>query len=189
MKTPPVRSSPCARGSSVALALRGLSTVPRPADCLRRATLTVHSKTWRALLAACLLSAGLCLTALAQFAIPWYTVDGGGGTSTGGVYAVSGTIGQPDAGGPMSGGNFGLTGGFWTLPQLVQTPGAPTLYITNAALGWATLWWTPATDTNWVLHERLSLTSGAWSNSPSGATNPVIVPATLPTKFYRLFQP
>jgi len=148
-----------------------------------------HSKTWRALLAFAVLSAGLGLTALAQFAIPWYTVDGGGGTSTGGVYSVSGTIGQPDAGPTMTNGQFSVTGGFWALPQVVQTPGAPTLYITNAAPGWATLWWTPSTDTNWVLQERLSLSSGAWTNSPSGPTNPVTVPATLPTKFYRLFKP
>ena len=33
-----------------------------------------------------------------DYAIDWHTIDGGGGTSTGGVYAVSGTIGQPDAG-------------------------------------------------------------------------------------------
>jgi hypothetical protein len=40
-----------------------------------------------------------------------------------------------------------------------------------------------------VLQERLSLTTGAWTNSSSGATNPVTVPATLPTKFYRLLKP
>jgi len=89
----------------------------------------------------------------------------------------------------MTGGHFSLTGGFWALPTLVQAPGAPTLYIANAAPGWATLWWTPATDTNWVLQERLSLTLGAWSNSPSGATNPITVPTTFPTKFYCLFKP
>ena len=32
-------------------------------------------------------------TASAQHAIPWHTIDGGGGTSTGGVYSVSGTTG------------------------------------------------------------------------------------------------
>jgi hypothetical protein len=61
--------------------------------------------------------------------------------------------------------------------------------IPNAAPGWATLWWTPATGTNWVLQERLNLTLGAWTNSPSGVTNPVTVPATLPAKFYRLIKP
>lgn len=52
--------------------------------------------------------------------IPWYTFDGGGatgaGASAGGLYAVGGTVGQPDAGSfvvPMSGGAFELVGGFW----------------------------------------------------------------------------
>ena len=33
-----------------------------------------------------------------NYTVDWMTVDGGGGTSTGGVYSVTGTIGQPDAG-------------------------------------------------------------------------------------------
>lgn len=48
--------------------------------------------------------------------IDWYTIDGGGGTSTGGGFELSGTIGQPDAGPEMSGGGFTLTGGFWHTP-------------------------------------------------------------------------
>jgi hypothetical protein len=155
----------------------------------RRCALPAQSKTWRALFAMGVLSAGLCLPAVAQLAIPWHTIAGGGGVSTGGVYAVTGTLGQPDAGGPLTGGHFSLTGGFWALPQLVQTPGAPTLYVTNSAPGWVTLWWAPDTGTNWVLQERPSLTSGSWINSPSGPTNPVTVQATLPAKFYRLHKP
>ncbi len=56
-----------------------------------------------------------CFTGLAaaQPTIDWYTVDGGGGTSTGGQFTLSGTIGQPDAG-TMSGGSFTLLGGFWS---------------------------------------------------------------------------
>jgi hypothetical protein len=45
--------------------------------------------------------------------LDWYTIDGGGGTSSGGDYSLSGTIGQPDAGG-MSGGDYDLSGGFWS---------------------------------------------------------------------------
>ncbi len=45
--------------------------------------------------------------------ISWWTVDGGGGTSSGGAYTLSGTIGQADASTPMSGGAYTLTGGFW----------------------------------------------------------------------------
>jgi hypothetical protein len=127
--------------------------------------------------------------AFAQFAINWHTIDGGGGTSTGGVYSVSGTIGQPDASPTtMAGGNFSLTGGFWSLVA-VQTPGAPTLKIVPAGPSQATISWTPDTGTNWVLQETLSLSSTAWSNSSSGSTNPTVVPATLPTKFYRLHKP
>jgi hypothetical protein len=44
--------------------------------------------------------------------IPWWTVDGGGNTSFGGDFALSGTLGQPDPG-EMSGGNYVLNGGFW----------------------------------------------------------------------------
>jgi hypothetical protein len=46
------------------------------------------------------LFSALCFAALAQYAINWHTIDAGGGTSTGGVYSVSGSIGQPDAGPP-----------------------------------------------------------------------------------------
>jgi len=124
-----------------------------------------------------------------NYAINWHTIDGGGGTSTGGVYSVSGTIGQPDASQQtMSGGSYSLTGGFWAL-YAVQTPGAPTLTIVPAAAGQAAISWSPATGTNWVLQEALSLSPANWTNSPSGSTNPVVVPAALPAKFYRLFKP
>ena len=89
----------------------------------------------------------------------------------------------------MTNGQYSLTGGFWALPTAVQTEGAPTLLIAKGAPGFANISWTSATGTNWVLQERFSLNSGSWSNSPSGSTNPIIVPATVPTKFYRLFKP
>ena len=62
---------------------------------------------------------------LAQsYTIDWYKIAGGGGTSMGGVYAGSGTIGQPDAG-HLSGGNYSINGGFWGIISVVQTPGSP----------------------------------------------------------------
>ena len=65
-------------------------------------------------LVAAVLLATFTLTdpAHAQLSITWYTIDGGGGTSSGGGFTLSGTIGQPDAGG-MSGGSFDLLGGYW----------------------------------------------------------------------------
>ena len=128
-------------------------------------------------------------TAAAQtYSIDWYTIDGGGGTSTGGVYSVSGTIGQPDAGGPMTNGQYSVTGGFWALPAAIQVIGAPTLTIVPTLPGNATISWTPNTP-GFVLQETLNLSPTNWVNSASGATNPIVVPAILPTKFYRLFRP
>ena len=48
-----------------------------------------------------------------DFELNWFTVDSGGGTSQGGDFSISGTIGQPDPGSSMAGGDFELSGGFW----------------------------------------------------------------------------
>ncbi len=66
-----------------------------------------------------------------QFALDWFTVDGGGAMrSTGGDFELSGTIGQPDAGGPLTGGHFELTGGFWfgLAPDDCNSDGGVNLY-------------------------------------------------------------
>ena len=47
-----------------------------------------------------------------QYEISWYTIDSGGGTSSGGQYVLAGTIGQPDAA-YSTGGQYELLGGFW----------------------------------------------------------------------------
>jgi len=46
------------------------------------------------------------------YTLSWWTVDGGGGVSSGGGYILAGSMGQPDAGVP-AGGGFRLCGGFW----------------------------------------------------------------------------
>jgi hypothetical protein len=139
----------------------------------------------------CLLLIPLLLTVSAAYAqnysIDWSKIAGGGGTSTG-VFAVSGTIGQPDAAPAMTNGQYSVTGGFWALPTAVQTPGSPTLSIAPASPGSATISWTPNTP-GFVLQESLHLSPANWTNSPSGGTNPVTVPIALPTKSYRLSKP
>jgi len=49
------------------------------------------------------------------YALDRWTVDGGGGHSSGGSFAVSGTIAQPDSDplAPSTGGSYAVTGGFW----------------------------------------------------------------------------
>src|ERR1700759_4026723 len=86
-----------------------------------------------------------------NYSIDWYKISGGGGTSTNGQYAVSGTIGQHDAGGPMTGGNYSLTGGFWSLISVVQTAGAPTLYISHSG-NTVTVYWQNVTG--WALQQN-----------------------------------
>src|SRR2546421_11850333 len=87
-----------------------------------------------------------------NYSIDWFTIDGGGGTSTGGVYSVSGTIGQPDAG-HMSGGNYTIDGGFWGIIAAVQTPGAPLLRIFLTATNTAVVAW-PSSSTGFSLQQN-----------------------------------
>jgi hypothetical protein len=67
-------------------------------------------------------------------------------------------------------------------------PGAPTLTIVAAGPGSATVSWTPATP-GFMLQVSDTLAPPAWANAPSGAANPVTIPSTLPTRFYRLIKP
>jgi len=50
--------------------------------------------------------------AMGLYEMPWHTIDGGGGRSSGGQYVLTGTIGQPDAA-YSSGDRYELLGGFW----------------------------------------------------------------------------
>src|SRR5216683_1977715 len=92
-----------------------------------------------------ILAGALFLPALAhaQYAIDWFTVDGGGGTSSGGSFTLTGTIGQPDAG-TLSGGNYTLQGGFWPGIVVPATAEAPTLFVQVSGASIIILW-TPAT--------------------------------------------
>lgn len=68
------------------------------------------------------------------YALTWSTLAGSGGTFSGaGAYRVGGTIGQPNAG-PLAGGSYSLTGGFWNLGRASfvdvegDRPGIPTVF-------------------------------------------------------------
>jgi hypothetical protein len=144
-----------------------------------------------------LLLAWLTATLQAQtYSIDWYKVSGGGGTSTGGVYSVSGTIGQHDADGPMTGGSYSLTGGFWAL-YAVQTPDAPLLSISRTITNTIVVSW-PAPAEGWML-ERTNALSGStapWPVIPqpyqtNAGTISVTFPNNQPTgnQFFRLHKP
>ncbi len=121
------------------------------------------------------------------YSLDWTTVDGGGGTSTGGVYAVSGTIGQPDAG-TMSDGTYTLDGGFWSLIATVQTPGAPPVDIVVSGPGQAMIYWSPDTP-GFVLQETLTLSPSAWSTPPAAPTIPSSSPPPRRRSSIACFRP
>jgi hypothetical protein len=140
-------------------------------------------------------SLGLAMNSLAQqYDISWYKIAGGGGTSTGGVYTVSGTIGQHDAG-TLSGGSYSLTGGFWGIIAAIQTPGSPFLSITvtnhNAVLAW------PTTAIGFKLQQDASTGNTNWTavNTNTfpvvvvGSSNTVTIPVSGGNQFFRLSNP
>lgn len=64
----------------------------------------------------------------------------------------------------------------------------PTLTIAPAAPGNSTISWAPDMP-GFVLQETEALARPDWTNSPSGATNPIDVPAASPGKYFRLIKP
>jgi len=123
-----------------------------------------------------------------SYSIDRSKIAGGGGTSAGGGFTVSGTIGQLDAGGPLTNGQFALTGGFWSLINVVQTPNAPVLTITHAGNLIVVSW--PASVTGWTLQTNQNLTTGLWGNYVGLVTNNRVTnsPSTG-NLFFRLAQP
>jgi hypothetical protein len=122
------------------------------------------------------------------FKLDWFKIAGGGAGGVSGIRSLAGTVGQADASMRGSSGQFSLTGGFWALPIAIQTTAAPTLTILAAGPGQATISWMPNTP-GFVLQETTDAAAISWADSPSGSSNPVTVPATLPAKFYRLSKP
>jgi hypothetical protein len=148
----------------------------------------------RLLLCLLIVHSALCLCASAQsYAIDWHTIDGGGGTSTGAVYSVSGTVGQPDAG-TMSGGNYTLHGGFWGILAAVQTPGAPLLSVFRTTTNTVAVTW-PSPSMGWTLQQNTNSVAGInWSNVTGGivddgTTKTLIANPSVGNRFYRLIKP
>lgn len=137
----------------------------------------------------CLFACAFCLSAAAQsYSINWYKIAGGGGTSTNGQYSLSGTIGQPDASAAMTGGNYSLTGGFWAMDAVFQTPGAPPLYISISGNKVMVYW---QNVSGWVLQQSGSINPPvSWTQNNSwtttGGTNYLNITPPAGNQFFRL---
>jgi hypothetical protein len=124
------------------------------------------------------------------FELKWSTIDGGGGTSTGGVFSVSGTIGQPDAG-TATGAGYQLRSGYW---GVIQTSGAPLLRITRSGGNVILSWPNPSTTFHLQQTSTLPGLPAAWTDVASlpvvaGPNLQVTLPAGPGNRFFRLKSP
>jgi len=127
-----------------------------------------------------------------QYSIDWYKIAGGGGTSTGATCQIIGTIGQPDASGAMTGGNYSSTGGFWSLIFVVQTAGLPNLVITFVSPNSIVISW-PNTG-SYTLQQNSNPADGAWTTSgypttTNNGTNSITITPPTGNLFFRLSNP
>lgn len=93
----------------------------------------------------------------------------------------------------MPGGNFSLTGGFWSL-FAVQTPGAPLLSSARTTTNTVAVFWpSPSTGFNLQVNTN-GVASVHWSNvvtapTDDGTTRTVVVNPPTGNRFFRLFKP
>lgn len=148
----------------------------------------------RSFISVVLVIAGSAMVARAQnYSIDWFKISGGGGTSSTGQYALSGTIGQHDAGGPLTGGAYSLVGGFWSPLVVIQTAGAPELKIFLTATNTAVISW-PWPSTGWSLQQNSDLKTSAWvppaeTVNHDASNNFIVVNSIGGNRFYRLSKP
>ena len=98
---------------------------------------------------------------------------------------------QHDAGGPMTGGNYSLTGGFWALISVVQTPGLPDLTIAHSGNSVIVSW--PNTG-SYTLQQNANLAlANGWATScysinTANGTNSITITPPTGNLFFRLKQ-
>ncbi|MGA3181014.1 MAG: hypothetical protein ABSF38_11770 [Verrucomicrobiota bacterium] len=139
----------------------------------------------------CILFFGLLVPALCHaqsYSIAWSKIAGGGGTSSNGQFSLTGAIGQPDAGAAMTGGNYSLTGGIWSIITVV----GPYLAISHAGNSVTVSWPTTAGYTL-QQNNNLAAASGwaasAYSVSTNNGTNSITITPPAGNLFFRLANP
>jgi hypothetical protein len=123
------------------------------------------------------------------YSINWFKVAGGGGTSTGGSYSLSGTVGQQDAG-KMTGGQYGLVGGYWSVISVVPTTDSPQLNIRLTTTNTAVVYW-QSPSSGFILQQKTNVTDLNWITAPQvvtddGTNRSIVVNPPAGRLFYRL---
>jgi hypothetical protein len=134
------------------------------------------------------------LLAAQDFEMDWYAVAAGGGEGSGGDFALSATVGQPEAG-DMAGGDFALTGGFWSIVSETEPPPAFSLTV-SLSDGDLVISWPQTGSAGFLLQEAITLAAPGltWNTvdvtpQTSNGTKTVRLPLTTGSRFYRLHQP
>jgi hypothetical protein len=134
---------------------------------------------------------GLTFASLASaqnYSISSYAIDAGGGTSSGGEFSVSGSIGQIDAG-TMSGGEFSMQGGFWDEVIVLPPTLVPGIEIRRSGSTVIISW--PASARGFGLEATVGLSSPSWSavtQTPQEIDGRMVLQlnASGAARFYRL---
>jgi hypothetical protein len=130
-----------------------------------------------------------------DFSLEASAISGGGGQGSSSDFELASTIGQVDAG-SMSGGDFALDGGFWSIIAAVETEGAPTLTISTSG-NQVTISWPESGSAGFALEvaNALALAPATTTWTPVNATpqtNNGFVSVQLPLaegpQFYRLHK-
>jgi hypothetical protein len=130
----------------------------------------------------------------AEYSIQTFRIAGGGALNgSGGAYTLSGTIGQPEALGFLTGEPYSAIGGFWASPLSISNPAIPMLDVEQLKNGDIRVFW-PLPATRLVLDQADSLTGTSQPNAWTQVAFPyqtnashvfIIVPPTK-SRFYRL---
>ena len=131
------------------------------------------------------------ITAHAQsYSVTSHTIAGGGGTSSGGPYAIEGAIAQHDANTTSTGGSYSLSGGFFGQYMALQQIGAPKVIIRGVRADVQVVW--GSNVPGWVLQANSSdLANAGWVDvvdtpTVSGAEQFLQFAAVRDRVFFRL---
>lgn len=119
-----------------------------------------------------------------QFSVTSHVIAGGGGTASGGLFAITGTIAQAEAAPRLTGGCFSVDPGFWGHYAVISTPGAPTLR-TRIVANYVRVAFTP-TCGDWVLQWTATLEpeAAATSWTDDEASNLILIDGELTRDFH-----
>ena len=136
------------------------------------------------------------VSARAQAAIDWFTVDAGGFPASSTNYLVNDTLGQAEAG-LSSSANYQIVGGFWALQDLGPATGAaipPVLHVEVASATQVRVWW-PSPSTGFGLQSNTTVSDPAgWASyagavTDDGTRRSVLFTISSGPRFFRLRSP